>query len=118
MARLSSIALSGGLGVMKAMMTAAQAGCGSPATPKAIEHQETVAAASVDRQLVVDPPFSRGGTNEVIPSARVTLVPPTLAAGKTTFVVRVDASGLPTGLYSGGIRDGTGSVVASVDLLL
>jgi hypothetical protein len=118
MARLSAIALSGGLGVMKAMMKGAQAACGTPSPAKTIEHQQTVEPTSVDRHLVVDPPFSRGGTTEVIPSGRITLVPSILAAGKTTFAIRVDASGIATGLYSGGIRDSVGSVVAHVDLLL
>jgi hypothetical protein len=83
-----------------------------------VEHEQTVASASVDRALVVDPPFSRGGTSEVIAPERVTFVPATLPAGQTSFVVRVDATDVPTGLYSGGVRDQTGNLVADVDLLL
>jgi hypothetical protein len=117
MARLSSIALAGSLALVKATVTAAQL-CAATTPSRLVEHEQTVASASVDRALVVDPPFSRGGTSEVIAPERVTFVPATLPAGQTSFVVRVDATDVPTGLYSGGVRDQTGNLVADVDLLL
>jgi hypothetical protein len=118
MGRLFIISMEGSLGLVDAAMTAA--GLVEGKGPRPIRQVDSatlvVAASDQQRPITVTTPFTRSTPNEAIASALITFQPPILPANQTTFVVSVNATDLPSGLYVGVVRVGPPATGVAVDV--
>jgi hypothetical protein len=70
------------------------------ADPKFVSKSFTMGGDKLGK-LAIKRELMRSGTDNVIPSERITFMPPTLSPGIREFRISVDETGLPSGVYIG-----------------
>lgn len=117
MGRMFTIGLLGSIGMVDATLTAAAVVEGKgPRPQRLVTERLSVAPVDQERPIAVAAPFTRGTPNEAFAPALISFDPPILPPNQGEFVIRVNATDLPSGLYVGSVRVGSSTTNVVIDV--